>query len=87
VSASYNLIPHLTHRAFAYEFPNPWRVTNWGAHGENPPDPGTVQYLVVDERLLGDQQSLYERLVGPQGGYTKIFASDGIVVARRQQGG
>jgi uncharacterized membrane protein len=83
VSASYNLIPHLTHRTYAYEFPNPWRATNWGAHGENPPDPATADYLVIDERLLGDQRPLYERLVGPKGGYRKVFASDGIVVARR----
>jgi uncharacterized membrane protein len=85
VSASYNLIPHLTHRVYAYEFPNPWRVTNWGAHGENPPDPDTVDYLVVDERLLGDQQPLYERLLGLDGGYRKVFASDGIVVAKRMR--
>jgi uncharacterized membrane protein len=85
VSASYNLIPHLTHRVYAYEFPNPWRVTNWGAHGENPPDPDTVDYLVVDERLLGDQRPLYERLLSPQGGYRKVFASDGIVVAKRMR--
>ena len=83
VSAAYNLVPHLTHRVHAYEFPNPWRVTNWGAHGENPPDPATVDYLVVDERLLGDQRPLYERLTGPDGGYTKVFDTDGIVVARR----
>jgi Predicted membrane protein (DUF2079) len=87
VSASYNLIPHLTHRTYAYEFPNPWRVANWGAHGENPPDPDTVQYLVIDERLLGDQRPLYERLMSRQGGYTRVFASDGIVVAKRQRDG
>ncbi|HET7518869.1 MAG TPA: DUF2079 domain-containing protein [Actinomycetes bacterium] len=85
VSASYNLIPHLTHRTYAYEYPNPWRVSNWGAHGENPPDPATVDYLVIDERLLGDQRALYERLLGPNGGYRKVFASDGIVVARRMR--
>jgi uncharacterized membrane protein len=84
VSASYNLIPHLTHRVHAYEFPNPWRVTNWGAHGENPPDPDTVDYLVVDELLLGDQWPLYARLVGPQGGYQVVYDSDGIVVAKRR---
>jgi uncharacterized membrane protein len=86
VSASYNLIPHLTHRAYAYEFPNPWVVANWGAHGENPPDPATADYLVIDERLLGDQRPLFDRLLSPQGGYTRVFASDGIVVARRQPG-
>jgi uncharacterized membrane protein len=86
VSASYNLIPHLTHRVYAYEFPNPWRVTNWGAHGEDPPDPATADYLVIDERLLGDQRPLFERLLSPTGGYRRVFASDGIVVARRQPG-
>jgi uncharacterized membrane protein len=87
VSASYNLIPHLTHRVYAYEFPNPWRVTNWGAHGENPPDPDTVDYLVIDERLLGDRQPLYDRLVGPYGPFRKVFNSDGIVVATRRPEG
>jgi uncharacterized membrane protein len=85
VSASYTLIPHLTHRTFAYEYPNPWQVTNWGLYGEHPPDPAMVDYLVIDERLLGDQRPLYERLLGPQGGYTKVFASDGIVVAKRSR--
>ena len=37
VSGLYNLIPHLTHRTYAYEYPNPWRVSNWGAHGETRP--------------------------------------------------
>jgi uncharacterized membrane protein len=83
VSAIYNLVPHLSHRVHVYEFPNPWRVVNWGANGENPPDPATVEYLVVDERLVGDQRPLYERLTGPGGGYSKVFDSDGIVVARR----
>jgi uncharacterized membrane protein len=86
VSASYNLIPHLTHRVYAYEFPNPWVVTNWGAHGEHPPDPATADYLVIDERLLGDQRPLYDRLLSPKGGYRKVFDVDGIVVARRQPG-
>jgi uncharacterized membrane protein len=83
VSASYTLIPHLTHRTHAYEFPNPWRVVNWGAHGENPPDPDAVSWLVIDERLLGSMRPLYERLLSPSGGYRKVFESDGVVVARR----
>jgi uncharacterized membrane protein len=83
VSATYNLVPHLTHRVHVYEFPNPWVVTNWGAHGENPPDPATAEYLVVDERLLGSQRPLVERLLGPQGGYQELYRVDGIVVARR----
>src|SRR5919108_823873 len=84
VSATYYVVPHLTHRVHVYEFPNPWVVTNWGAHGEDPPDPATVDYLVVDERLLGNQRALFERLLGPQGGYAAVYRVDGIVVARRK---
>src|SRR6266508_1074678 len=87
VSASYSLVPHLTHRVHIYEFPNPWQVTNWGVRGENPPDPGAVDYLVLDTSLNGTQQPLYERLTGPSGGFEVVFASDGIVVAKRARAG
>jgi len=87
VSATYYLVPHLTHRVHIYEFPNPWQVTNWGVRGENPPDPATVDYLVVDAALVGSQQPLFDRLTGPAGGFQVAFASDGIVVAKRVRAG
>ena len=46
-----------------------------------------TDYLVIDERLLGDQQPLYDRLVGPYGLFRKVFNSDGIVVATRRPEG
>jgi hypothetical protein len=39
---------------------------------------------VVDERLLGTQRPLYERLLSPQGGYAALYRVDGIVVAKRK---
>ncbi len=83
VSATYYLAPHLTHRVHIYEFPNPWVVTNWGAHGENPPDPATVDFLVLDTTLNGDQRPLYDRLVRAGGQFEIIYQVDDIVVARR----
>jgi uncharacterized membrane protein len=79
VSATYYLVPHLTHRVHIYEFPNPWVPTN----GENPPDPATVDYLVLDTALNGSQQPLYERLVGAGKPFQVVYDVDGIVVARR----
>jgi hypothetical protein len=76
-------VPHLTHRVHIYEFPNPWVPTNWGANGENPPDPGTADYLVLDTNLNGTQQGLYDRLVGPGGSFRIVYDVQGIVVARR----
>jgi uncharacterized membrane protein len=83
VSATYNLVPHLTHRVHIYEFPNPWVPTNWGANGENPPDPETADYLVLDTTLNGTQQGLYDRLVAAGGPFRIVYDVDGIVVARR----
>ncbi len=83
VSATYNLVPHLTHRVHIYEFPNPWVPTNWGANGENPPDPETADYLVLDVTLNGTQQGLYDRLVTTGGPFRIVYDVDGIVVARR----
>ncbi len=83
VSATYNLVPHLTHRVHIYEFPTPWVPTNWGANGEHPPDPETASYLVLDTALNGTQQGLYERLVAPKGSFRIVYDVDRIVVARR----
>ncbi len=83
VSASDLFVPHLTHRVRVYEFPNPWTPTNWGLHGENPPDPGTVRYLLLDTRALGDRSQLYGRLVGPGKEFRVVYSHDGIVLARR----
>ncbi len=83
MSASAALLPHLTHRMHAYEFPNPWIAANWGLRGENLPDPASVDYLLVDTQALGDRRPLYERLVGPNGQFRVVYSRDGIVMARR----
>jgi uncharacterized membrane protein len=83
VSASAHLVPHLTHRTHIYGFPNPWLTTNWGIHGENPPDPAAIDYLIVDTQVLGERRGLFERLVGPDKQFRVVFTNDGIVLARR----
>ncbi len=87
VSATYYLVPHLTHRVHIYEWPNPWVVTNWGVRGENPPDPADADYLLLDTVLNGQNQSLYTRLTGKGGEFRVIWSSNGIVVARRVRPG
>lgn len=83
VSASYDLVPHLTHRRHAYEWPNPWIVTNWGLDGENPPDPGTVDYIVLDTDLA-QEPDLLARLTGPTGAFRVIYDEPGVVLAERR---
>jgi uncharacterized membrane protein len=81
VSAQYNIVPHITHRARVYEFPVPWCNINWGVHGENLDDPADVQWLVVDRRLLGDSAALFRELVTSE--FTIRFDSLDTVVAER----
>jgi uncharacterized membrane protein len=85
VTATYYLVPHITHRQYAYEFPNPFRVANWGINGEDPPDAKTSNTLFLDTTLNGTDESLYETLVGPYGPFKIVFSEDGIVVARRKK--
>ncbi|MBI5503222.1 MAG: DUF2079 domain-containing protein, partial [Deltaproteobacteria bacterium] len=47
VAATYNLVPHLTHRQRIYRFPNPWWISDWGVRGENTHDPERVDWLVL----------------------------------------
>src|SRR5439155_23942849 len=55
VSATYYLVPHLTHRTRIFEFPNPWVVTNWGVRGEHPPRAEEVTWLVLNTWLNGSR--------------------------------
>lgn len=82
VSATYYIVPHLTHREHIYEFPNPFVPANWGVAGSEPPAPAAADYLVLDTRLTGDHTALYEELVGG-GEFVTIFERGDIVVAQR----
>ncbi|HUR76439.1 MAG TPA: DUF2079 domain-containing protein [Acidimicrobiales bacterium] len=84
VTASYYIVPQLTHRNYIYEFPNPFRVSNWGIDGEDPPDVNTSDVLILDVRLNGTDQRLYETLVGEFGPFDVVFEDGPIVVARRK---
>ena len=84
VTASYYLVPQLSHRQYIYEFPNPFRAFNWGAHGERLADPMTVDTLVLDTSMTGDDTYLYKTLVGESGAFKIVYERDDIVVARRK---
>lgn len=92
VSATYALIPHLTHRKVAYEFPNPWWVTNW-LDCKTSPRPDAVDVLVVDTAVLSETTrapfamsplELFERLTDPEDGEFAVIGREaGVVVAER----
>jgi len=85
VTATYYIVPQLTHRRLIYEFPNPFRTANWGFADKNPDNPDDVDFLVIDTGLTGSDKSLYQRLIGPEGDFELIFSDCGIEVAKRRE--
>lgn len=66
VSANYFFVPHLSHRKEIYTFPNPWKLSNFGAGGTTveAPDPATVDVVLIDAKRLGeDDLALFEQVL------------------------
>jgi uncharacterized membrane protein len=91
VSATYYIVPHLSHRTLIYTFPNPWIPANWGVNGVAPHDPDSdhtpdeVDWLVIDHSTHGAgsrEELLLERLLS-DGEFAVVSDDQGIVVARR----
>ena len=88
VSATYTLLPHLSHRTQIYDWPNPWVPSYWGNDdGFRLPDPATIQYIVLDRTEVGEaQQALVASFIAPDGPYEVLFDTDNVLVARRKAG-
>jgi uncharacterized membrane protein len=84
VSATYYVVPHVTHRELVYEFPNPFRAANWGLRGKDLDPPEDVEYLLVDTTTLGEGREVFEQLIAED--YTVELSRDAIVLARRRPG-
>lgn len=85
VSASYTIVPHLTHRERVYRFPNPWWSAGWGVNGETMHSPEAVEWIVLDKLLLGeDDRGLYRHLRSAKSDWQVVLAEDEVVVMRRR---
>ncbi|MDQ3980471.1 MAG: DUF2079 domain-containing protein [Actinomycetota bacterium] len=86
VSATFSFVPHLTHRTHIYDWPEPWRLVNWGIRGENLHDPGGVEWIVLDRRPMGESdRKLLERLL--QGEFEIRLDKEDVLVAQRVRPG
>jgi uncharacterized membrane protein len=85
VSAQYNLVPHLAHRATIYEFPNPFRAVNWGLPGDTHPPAAAaaVRFVVVQRDLLGQEdRELLDRLQADPAWRTRLDRDNVVVLER-----
>ncbi len=84
VSATYGFVPHLTHRHEIYEFPNPWIPYNWGVRNENQRSAESVEWLVVNEWSIGEEdRALVDTIVAGEG-WEVVFYEEGVLVAQHR---
>ncbi|MBI2168779.1 MAG: DUF2079 domain-containing protein [Actinobacteria bacterium] len=84
VSATYQFVPHLSHREGIYQFPNPYKEAYWGIQGRGTHDPDVVDWLAVDRQIMGaDDRSVFAEALSDWD-FEIVFERDDIVVARRR---
>ncbi|MEY4362167.1 MAG: hypothetical protein RL391_1473, partial [Actinomycetota bacterium] len=85
VTATYSLLPHLTHREQIYDWPNPWVPAYWGEDDRfRLPSPSSIDWIAVDRRQVGDAElPILESLLAPGGGFEIVLDEYDVVVARR----
>lgn len=83
VSATYQFVPHLSHRDEIYDWPNPFVATNWGnGPGAEIPEGLGVDVLVLDVTRFADKDhELLEKLLDDD--FEIVSEDQGILVARR----
>ena len=84
VSATYDLVPHLAHRAEIYSFPNPWRSMNFGIDGEPRRSGKRVEWIAADRDVSRrrNQQRCSQGFVDTRT-FRVVFDEDDYAVLRR----
>jgi len=86
VSASYLLLPHLTHRKIIYMFPNPFEESYWGLmYGNFTPSTPTLvtDYIIVDDTVSdSEKESIIDPFIN-QNLYEVIFNETNVIVLKK----
>lgn len=85
VTASYQLLPHLSHRREVYDWPNPFWASVWGNDDcDYLPDPRSVEYVALDlTQVGGNNQMLFDNMRKNGGPFEVVFEDANVVVLHR----
>jgi uncharacterized membrane protein len=85
VTASFLLLPHLSHRLHIYDWPNPFVASVWGNNDcAHLPDPTTVEYVVLDQRSVGQgNETLLADMTTTGGPFSTVYSDDNVIVLHR----
>ena len=82
VSASYTIVPHLTHRDKIYDFTNPFKAQYWGNFKEGYP-PEYVDYLLLSKTQIIEQNLILQPLM-ENNTYKEIYESESFKLLKKQ---
>jgi hypothetical protein len=74
VTASYHLVPHLSHRNTIYNFPNPFKEHYWG-DGTQPPPQDYPEFIILRESHVKEHAAILESLL-KNNTYTTLRRTD-----------
>lgn len=87
VTASYTLVPHLSHRQEIYLFPNPFIETLWGQWFQEgkgaPPAEGHVDYVVIDLGNHGEEERKVISFLENSNRFQTIYRDGPVLVLKR----
>ncbi len=89
VSASYNIVPHITHRKIIYMFPNPFKESYWGVMSGNftPPRPTEyTDYIILDMFVTNENE--YNEIITKflnHGIYYEFYKNENILIFKRNE--
>jgi uncharacterized membrane protein len=83
VSATHDMVPHLTHRTKIYNFPNPFKAHYWGNLKEEPPFE-YVDYLILSKGTIKDNTGVLQPLI-ENGTYQLVGESANIELLEKHK--
>lgn len=87
VSASYAYVSHLDHRMYCYQWPTPFRATEWGLYeqeGQTLPVASRVQYLVIPAVRSPADEAAFAPISGQ---FRLVAGGGGVQVYERSPAG
>ena len=84
VTATYTVVPHLTHREMIYDWPNPWVESYWGVDdGYRLPSPDEIDWVVLDLAHVSAEHSFVVDDIVDGGEFEVVLDETDVLVARR----
>lgn len=84
VTATYTVVPHLSHREMIYDWPNPWVESYWGVDdGYRLPSPDEIDWVVLDLAHVSAEHSFVVDDIVDGGEFEVVLDETDVLVARR----